>query len=211
MSSVRMDVARLTDLVEDCRTSTGQAREHAMNALLAYMYPHVLGIAITLVRRLLWSDPSPYHTGEDFANEALMRFRDRFDQIDNIETIHNWFFKVIKNSVIDKVRKARARPTENLVEGFLDNAPIGSTYPRDTTAALVELADVRTDLLRAMQQLSQAHREVLAAVYLMEKSVPEAAELLELPLGTAKSRLYYALRALRATLNDMTEQHALVA
>jgi RNA polymerase sigma-70 factor (ECF subfamily) len=54
----------------------------------------------------------------------------------------------------------------------------------------------------ALRTLSHAHREILVETYFRGRTVPEAAEALGLPLGTAKSRVYYALRALRAALEQ---------
>ena len=68
----------------------------------------------------------------------------------------------------------------------------------DDTDRVLQLMTV-TDALRA---LSQSHREILVETYFRGRTVPEAAELLDLPLGTAKSRVYYALRALRAALQQ---------
>jgi RNA polymerase sigma-70 factor (ECF subfamily) len=54
----------------------------------------------------------------------------------------------------------------------------------------------------ALRTLSHSHREILIATYFRGRTVPEAAEELGLPLGTAKSRVYYALRALRSALQE---------
>jgi RNA polymerase sigma-70 factor (ECF subfamily) len=54
----------------------------------------------------------------------------------------------------------------------------------------------------ALRTLSQSHREILVETYFRGRTVPEAAEVLGLPLGTAKSRVYYALRALRTALQQ---------
>ena len=54
----------------------------------------------------------------------------------------------------------------------------------------------------ALRTLSQSHREILIETYFRGRTVPEAAEVLNLPLGTAKSRVYYALRALRTALQQ---------
>jgi RNA polymerase sigma-70 factor (ECF subfamily) len=54
----------------------------------------------------------------------------------------------------------------------------------------------------ALRELSQSHREILIETYFRGRTVPEAAEKLNLPLGTAKSRVYYALRALRTALQQ---------
>jgi RNA polymerase sigma-70 factor, ECF subfamily len=52
----------------------------------------------------------------------------------------------------------------------------------------------------ALQVLSSAHRQVLNATILSDRTVNEAAEVLGIPVGTVKSRVYYALRALRPVL-----------
>jgi RNA polymerase sigma-70 factor (ECF subfamily) len=72
----------------------------------------------------------------------------------------------------------------------------------------VPVTDMTEDLLRkvvvvdALQSLSPAHREVLNETILRDRTVNEAAEILGIPVGTVKSRVYYALRALRLVLAE---------
>jgi RNA polymerase sigma-70 factor (ECF subfamily) len=54
----------------------------------------------------------------------------------------------------------------------------------------------------ALKALSPAHREVLNETILRDRSVNEAAEVLGVPVGTVKSRTYYALRALKVALEE---------
>jgi RNA polymerase sigma-70 factor, ECF subfamily len=54
----------------------------------------------------------------------------------------------------------------------------------------------------ALNSLSRAHREVLTETVLRNRTVNEAAETLGLPLETVKTRVYYALRALRIVLEE---------
>jgi RNA polymerase sigma-70 factor (ECF subfamily) len=54
----------------------------------------------------------------------------------------------------------------------------------------------------AFKTLSPVHREIILATYFRGRTVPEAAEELGVPLGTAKSRVYYALRAMREALGE---------
>jgi RNA polymerase sigma-70 factor (ECF subfamily) len=54
----------------------------------------------------------------------------------------------------------------------------------------------------AMSSLSEAHREMLELVYDDDLKLAEAAERLGVPLGTAKTRAHYALRALRRALEE---------
>jgi RNA polymerase sigma-70 factor (ECF subfamily) len=69
-------------------------------------------------------------------------------------------------------------------------------------------ADTSDELLRkvlvaeALESLSPAHREVLNETILRDRTVNQAAEILGIPVGTVKSRVYYALRALRLVLDE---------
>ena len=61
----------------------------------------------------------------------------------------------------------------------------------------------QSDLLKdRLTQLSPAHREVLNETILRDRTVNEAAAVLGVPVGTVKSRVYYALRALRLVLAE---------
>lgn len=52
----------------------------------------------------------------------------------------------------------------------------------------------------ALNRISLAHREVLTLHFLEDLSLDQMTEILDIPLGTVKSRLSYAKRALRAVL-----------
>jgi RNA polymerase sigma factor (sigma-70 family) len=56
-------------------------------------------------------------------------------------------------------------------------------------------------VLAALRTLSTEHRQVLLECYFRGASAAEAAETLGVPLGTVKSRAYYALRALRQEID----------
>jgi RNA polymerase sigma-70 factor (ECF subfamily) len=54
-----------------------------------------------------------------------------------------------------------------------------------------------------LRRLSPDHREVIKALYFDDLTVAEAADRLNVALGTVKSRSYYAVRALRAVFDEM--------
>ncbi|WP_353650020.1 sigma factor-like helix-turn-helix DNA-binding protein [Nakamurella sp. A5-74] len=58
-------------------------------------------------------------------------------------------------------------------------------------------------MAEALQRLSDEHRQVLVECFWMGRSVSEAAQVLGVPVGTVKSRTYYAMRALRSALTEM--------
>lgn len=63
-----------------------------------------------------------------------------------------------------------------------------------------------TAAARAVQQLARQHREILVETYFRGRNVTEAARVLGIPLETARSRLYYAMRELAAATRDLTER-----
>ncbi len=75
-------------------------------------------------------------------------------------------------------------------------AELDQLLPRKHREMTVTLPYGRGDLV------SRAHREVLTETILRNRTVNEAAEILGVPLGTVKTRVYYALRALRIVLDE---------
>jgi RNA polymerase sigma-70 factor (ECF subfamily) len=104
----------------------------------------------------------------------------------------NWLFTVARRIVIDEWRAGVRRPES--VTAQVPEQPYA-----DPTAQIVE----RQLMVTALRTLSPEHRQVLVTCYYRGASLSEAAQLLELPLGTVKSRLHYALIALRAGLEQL--------
>ena len=62
---------------------------------------------------------------------------------------------------------------------------------------------LRWQMAAALARLSPEHREVVRLAHFQALTMREIAEALGLPLGTVKSRTYYALRHLRLVLDEM--------
>ena len=75
-------------------------------------------------------------------------------------------------------------------------SPIDSPATSDVAGALAD----RELLDEALARLDPGHRAVVALHYLLGMPLPEVARALGIPLGTAKSRLHYALAAMRTTV-----------
>lgn len=130
---------------------------------------------------------------EDVVQETMIRAWKSVDQFDSeTASLMPWLATVARRIVIDDRRRRGARPQE-AGEGPLEN---------------MQIPDGMEDLLRtvvvseALKALSPAHREVLTETILRDRTVNEAAAVLGIPVGTVKSRVYYALRALRVALEE---------
>ncbi|MEW1773262.1 sigma-70 family RNA polymerase sigma factor [Streptomyces sp. NPDC086777] len=107
-----------------------------------------------------------------------------------------WLCTVARHLVIDAHRARRARPAEAGGEA-LERAAEQTPGEDEIEQALQSWAVA--DALRA---LSPDHRAVLLETYYRGRTMVEAAQVLGIPLGTVKSRTYYALHALRLALQE---------
>ena len=116
------------------------------------------------------------------------RAGDRFDP--KIGSLRTWLFAILRNVVIDLGRARAARPVvaESKVEP--------SVEPLEETLLAWQVEE-------AMRRIGDQHREILVETYYRGRPYAEVAAELGIPVGTVKSRVYYALRALRIALEEM--------
>ena len=128
-------------------------------------------------------------TAEDVVQETLLRAWRHLDVV-SVDHDHGrrWLFTVARRLVIDEARKRKSRPAE-VPEYLAERVP-----HRDDTAGTAVAGFV---LNQAFRGLSPIHRTVLTEVYLRHRSIEEVADDLRIPPGTVRSRIHYALRALR--------------
>jgi RNA polymerase sigma-70 factor (ECF subfamily) len=103
---------------------------------------------------------------------------------------HGWLYTVARNLVTDLRRHDAVRPV--IVHDEVALKPTASDE--------FEKSVQRRVVADALNQLRPKHRDVLIAIYYQDCSLAEAAHRLDIPIGTAKSRSYHALRELRAVL-----------
>ena len=162
------------------------------DTLVRMLYEEHAGPLLMFVLRLTGGDRQ---RAEDIVQETLLRAWRNAHRLgaQGQQSLRPWLVTVARRIAIDDHRSVSARPPETYdreLESFPSTA--------DDTDRVLQLMTV-TDALRT---LSQSHREILVETYFRGRTVPEAAEVLGLPLGTAKSRVYYALRALRTALQQ---------
>ena len=160
------------------------------DALVTELYRRYRTPLLAHVLRLTGGDRQQ---AEDVVQETMVRAWRQADQLDlAAPSLMPWLVTVARRIVIDQGRRRRARPTET-GDQMLENVPVA-----DTTEDLLR----KVVVTEAMQALSAAHREILNETILRDRSVNQAAEALGIPVGTVKSRVYYALRALRLVLAE---------
>lgn len=131
---------------------------------------------------------------EDVVQETFVRaWRNVHDLRTESGSLMPWLATVARRVVIDNRRRSGSRPLDT-VEDIADRAqPVAAEDERLLREIVV------TD---AMLSLSPAHRQVLTETFLLDRTVQQAAETIGVPVGTVKSRVYYAMRALRVALDE---------
>lgn len=106
-----------------------------------------------------------------------------------------WLFRVARNNAIDHMRKKRL-PTEEYTSS-LQTASLA--FLPECEAERSWLSD---EVVRAVSLLPLAYREVVELRYFQQLGYQEIAEVLDIPLGTVKSRINYAVRRLTRLLKQ---------
>jgi RNA polymerase sigma-70 factor (ECF subfamily) len=126
----------------------------------------------------------------DAVQEALIRAWRDLPGLRDPERFDAWLHRLLVNAALDLVRRRKRRVIE------VELSPIDTLSTPDVASALAD----RQLLDQALARLSPGHRAVVALHYLLGMPLPDVARSLGIPLGTAKSRLHYALGEMRTTV-----------
>ena len=110
-------------------------------------------------------------------------------------SVRSWVIAIARRQTRDRRRGRRLRVVD---DAFLADQPGPGPGPEVTALDRAELAEVKG----AIQELAVPHREVLGLAFGSGLSLPEVAGVLEIPVGTVKSRLAAARTALSRILDE---------
>ena len=142
--------------------------------------------------RLILRDPE---LARDAVQEALIRAWRDLPGLRDPDRFDAWLHRLIVNACLDLVRHRKRRVIE------VELSPLDMPTAVDAAASIAD----RQLLDTALGRLDPGHRAVVALHYLLGMPLPEVAASLRIPLGTAKSRLHYALGAMRTTVTERPE------
>lgn len=127
---------------------------------------------------------------EDAVQEVFLKVFRSLASFDGRSSFSTWLYRVTRNVCLDLFRSGRRRPVP--VDPI--DAAMGSSA--DFAQAVVDATAVQN----AMASLPPEDRDALDAIALFGLSYAEAAVVLEVPVGTVKSRVFRARRSLMAVL-----------
>lgn len=131
---------------------------------------------------------------EEALQETFLRAWRSADRYDQSRPLRPWLFAILRNVVLDEARSRGLRPVPQDA-GVRDSlGELEDPLDRAMDAWLVE---------EAMRRIGPEHRAVLVETYYRGRPYAEVAAALGIPEGTARSRAFYGLRALRLALEEM--------
>jgi len=122
---------------------------------------------------------------EDALQEAYTSASVNISKLQNKEYFETWFYRILVNSCKKIIKKRIYFHTVNDDNFKLDN----SDYVED-----------RIYLEELLKLLDIEHRQVLTLKYVEQLSIKEISNMLDIPEGTVKSRLFYAIEKIRIQL-----------
>jgi RNA polymerase sigma-70 factor (ECF subfamily) len=134
----------------------------------------------------------------DAVQEAMIRAWRDLPGLRDPDRFDAWLQRLLANACLDLVRRRKRRVIE------VELTPIDAPSAHDFAGGLAD----RQMLETALGGLAPGHRAVVALHYLLGMPLPEVATSLGIPLGTAKSRLHYALGAMRIAVTAEPEPSA---
>ena len=143
------------------------------------------------IRRVAGSDDAAW----DVAQDVWLRVLRGIARLRDATSLRPWLFGIARRALMDRLRHQYATPEDPAV----DLATLPANAGADDSEDDLEAMD------RQLARLPVIEREVLTLFYLRELSLTEVADVLGVPVGTVKSRLFRARRQLRRALDTERE------
>lgn len=143
----------------------------------------------------------------ELVQEAFLRLLNHWEQVD-IAEVENYYFRVLRNTALERRRNAERRREVPLDDGPTPwDGGLAEVVADGKGSALDDLERGERDLhvRRALRALPPEQRMTLMLTDMEGRSYEAAAALLEVPVGTVRSRLARARLAFRRALSGLGE------
>lgn len=178
---------------EELLSQIAQGDRQAFSRLYLKYQPRL----VSYCARLLKDDVAQ---AADIVDDALFDVWRSADKFEGKSKASTWIYSIARNKLISWLRKTSEVTLDDdaLMLSMEDSAP-------NPEEAQIE-EDMKDQLLRMMNHLTDEHRDVLKLTYFEDKSVKEVADILKISENTVKTRMFYA----RKRLGQMLEKAGII-
>ena len=180
-------------------TQAQKGREDAFQELVARHRPLVARLVARITRRPEWVD--------DLTQEIFVSAYRNLAQFEARSSFGTWIYRIAVNLCLRELQKEQTRERMRLAYFEETAIPDSLIVPWGVTGErLVLRREIQVAVRHALDRLDPEHAAVLVLRYLEELSSPEIAELLQIPAGTVRSRLYHARLQLAEILAPVLQE-----
>lgn len=131
------------------------------------------------------------HTAEDIFQEVFIKVNANLNNFQGNSSIKTWIIRIAINTCKDYLKSAYSRRIVPMEE-FMEDSIIAEDGYKE-----IERQETIQSVKDAVMELPDHYKDVIMCVYFQEMSMDQAASILELPVGTIKSRLARAKEKLK--------------
>ena len=169
-----------------------QLQEGSLNALgeLYDRHQHMVyrtALAVT-------GDPA---SAADLLQDVFLRMYRFADRVDPERPLEPWLYRATTNLTYTYIKRHKRllRPLEDMAEWLSGNK-------KHTPSHIAEKDEAWDDIQKAISRLPLTQRMVVVLYYINDLTLQEISEILDVPVGTVKSRLYYSRQVLKQHLES---------
>lgn len=141
--------------------------------------------------RMLYQDTEK---ADDFTQDIFLKIIEKPFSFDPTRKFSTWIYTVAGNMCKNEYRKNQVR---SIMQPLRDEDPADHVdFVADFDKKIFD-----SELMKAVDELQEHHKECFLLRYQQELSIKEIAQILDCPEGTVKSRIFYCLRKLKKSLH----------
>ena len=189
--------------VSDEAQLVARARQGDVSAMDQLVQRHLKSV-FNLAYRLSGN----YDDAEDIVSEAFVRVYASLNNFRGDAHFSTWLYRIVTNVFLDERKKQRVRAHSSLEEIIdLEDSRVTRQVEDPTPGPdfIVERGERANLIQEAVLELPRNQRLMIALYHFQGRSYEEIAEIMQLPIGTVKSRLNRARLALKNRLNASRE------
>lgn len=130
------------------------------------------------------------------SQEAFIRAYRYFSGFDRSKKFFTWYYRILKNLCLNMIRDAKSSRRTDFIENIEEDSSSVNPYENLEQTELCGLVQ------EALMELDADDREVIILKEFQNLSYKEIADILEIPIGSVMSKLFYARKKLAVKLKS---------